>query len=99
MGMNVNDLNFRYEIDGENHWTPLRVFDDGSHTYIDLPKEATFREAPILLVQDGGQDRLVNYRLHGSRFVVDTLFDKAVLLTGVGSEQKKVTITRDEREG
>ncbi|AKH22406.1 P-type conjugative transfer protein TrbG [Sedimenticola thiotaurini] len=92
--MPVEDLNFEYEIDGESHWRPVRVFDDGSHTYIDLPHKAKHRDAPILLVNDAEQDRLVNYRMHGSRFIVDTLFDQAKLISGVGDNQQKVVIRR-----
>ena len=39
-------------------------------------------------------EALVNYRLQGDRFIVDQLFDKAMLIAGVGSKQTKVTITR-----
>ncbi len=96
IGMRIEDLNFKYAIAGESRWRPVRVFDDGTHTYIDLPRESKFRDAPILLVKDGKQDRLVNYRMHGERFVVDSLFDEAILISGVGSEQQKITITRRE---
>ncbi|PLY12874.1 MAG: P-type conjugative transfer protein TrbG [Sedimenticola sp.] len=96
IGMHIEDLNFKYTIEGDSHWRPVRVFDDGTHTYIDLPRESKFRDAPILLVKDGKQDRLVNYRMHGERFVVDSLFDEAVLISGVGSEQQKITIKRTE---
>lgn len=96
IGMHIEDLNFKYEIEGDSHWRPVRVFDDGTHTYIDLPRESKFRDAPILLVKDGKQDRLVNYRMRGERFVVDSLFDEAVLISGVGSEQQKITIKRTE---
>lgn len=37
---------------------------------------------------------MVNYRLQGDRYIVDALFDKAMLIAGVGSRQRRVTITR-----
>jgi len=37
---------------------------------------------------------MVNYRIQGLRYIVDSVFDKAVLLSGSGSSQEKVTITR-----
>jgi type IV secretory pathway VirB9-like protein len=37
---------------------------------------------------------LVNYRVQGDRYIVDTVFDKAILIAGVGSSQDRVTITR-----
>ncbi|MBN2907884.1 MAG: P-type conjugative transfer protein TrbG [Rhodobacteraceae bacterium] len=94
VGLSVDALNFAYDIEGESHWRPLRVFDDGVHTYIDLPREATHRDAPVLLVKDDGGDRLVNYRLKGARFIVDALFDEAVLISGVGRHQERVTVER-----
>ncbi|MES9904702.1 MAG: P-type conjugative transfer protein TrbG [Sedimenticola sp.] len=95
VGMSIKELNFSYEIVGESHWRPVRVFDDGSHTYIDLPREAKYRDAPILLVKDEGGERLVNYRMHGVRFIVDSLFDEAELISGVGSKQQKISIRRE----
>ncbi|MES9955798.1 MAG: P-type conjugative transfer protein TrbG [Sedimenticola sp.] len=94
VGMSVDDLNFAYSIEGKSPWLPVRVFDDGSHTYIDLPREAKHRDAPILLVKSGDEERLVNYRMHGERFIVDSLFDEAELLSGVGTNQQKVIIRR-----
>ena len=35
---------------------------------------------------------MVNYRVRGNYYVVDRLFDQAVLLAGVGREQDRVTI-------
>jgi type IV secretion system protein TrbG len=39
---------------------------------------------------------IVNYSVQGDRYIVDTLFDKAVLIAGVGSGQDRVTITRGQ---
>lgn len=93
-GMSVDALNFQYAIEGDTRWRPTRVFDDGTHTYIDLPNEAAARDIPILLVRNQAGDRLVNYRVKGTRFVVDGLFDEAVLVAGVGGDQEKVTLRR-----
>lgn len=92
--LSVDQLNFSYAIDGQTRWRPTRVFDDGTHTYIDLPDEAAARDAPILLVKNADGERLVNYRVKGTRFVVDGLFDEAVLVAGVGSNQEKITLRR-----
>jgi len=58
-------------------------------------------EAPSLLVvrKDGGiftdeETVLVNYRVQGDRYIVDSVFDKAILIAGVGSNQDRVTIQR-----
>lgn len=99
----LGDLSFEYEIDGSAPWKPVRVYTDGKKTIIEMPKTMNHRAAPVLLVvrDEGGlfDDRdtaMVNYRLQGSRFIVDTVFHKAVLISGVGDDQKRITITRSK---
>jgi len=44
-------LNFGYRVDGgKQYLRPLRVYDDGSKTYIQMRPELRHREAPVLLV-------------------------------------------------
>ena len=44
-------LNFNYRIDGDDvPWKPVRVFDDGTHVYIQMPQAMRVTEAPALLV-------------------------------------------------
>jgi type IV secretion system protein TrbG len=86
-------LNFAYEISGPNvPWKPLRAFDDGSHVYIQIAQGMKSSEAPALLISAGGGTQMVNYRLAGDYFVVDRLFDQALLVSGVGRQQDRVTI-------
>ena len=47
--------------------------------------------------KDGGlfsddEQMQVNYWLKGNRYIVDSIFDKAILVAGVGSNQDRVTI-------
>jgi len=102
-GEYLGDLDFNYEISGKAKWKPLRVFNDGVKTIIQLPKEMK-SEAPTLLVvrKDGGlftdaETVMVNYRLQGDRYIVDTIFDKAILIAGVGKGQDKITIKRVQK--
>jgi type IV secretion system protein VirB9 len=37
---------------------------------------------------------MVNYRVQDGRYIVDTLFEKAVLVAGVGIGQRKIAIER-----
>jgi len=87
-------LNFSYEVSGPNvPWKPMRAYDDGSHVFIQMGTGMTTNEAPALLIGSGGGTQMVNYRVvDGDCYVVDRLFDKAVLLSGVGREQDRVTI-------
>lgn len=97
----LGDLDFQYQIDGSIRWTPTRVYNDGKKTIIEMPYSMQQTETPTLLVirKEGGiftddDIQMVNYRLQGNRYIVDSVFDKAMLIAGVGSNQDKVTITR-----
>lgn len=90
-------LSFGYEIVGGQGlaWRPVRVFDDGQHVYIQMPAALQVSEAPALLVQGrGGEPALVNYRVRLPYYVVDRLFESAVLIVGAGRHQDRVTIRR-----
>lgn len=51
---------------------------------------------PILLARDArSHDLLVNYRVQGTTFTVDGVFDHLVLLLGVGKEQEVVDVRRN----
>ena len=100
-GEYLGDLFFDYEIDGSVAWKPVRVFNDGRKTIIEMPQAMQQTESPSLLVvrKDGGlftddETVIVNYRVQGNRYIVDTVFDKAILIAGVGRSQDRVTIQR-----
>ncbi|WP_258192403.1 P-type conjugative transfer protein TrbG [Nitrosospira multiformis] len=101
-GESLENQDFDYTIEGEAaRWKPLRVYNNGVKTIIQMPATMSQTEAPILLVvrKDGGfftdeESVQVNYRLRNGRFIVDGIFDKAILVAGVGSSQDRVTITR-----
>jgi P-type conjugative transfer protein TrbG len=90
----LDNLYFDYKLDGDAAYRPQQVFDDGAHTYLIYPNDGRFRELPTLLIQVNGKSELVNFRVDGSRYIVDRLFDKAILVVGVGKKQTRVTITR-----
>lgn len=100
-GEYLGDLSFDYDLDGSAQWKPVRVYNDGRKTIIEMPQTMNQTEAPTLLVvrKDGGlfsdpETVIVNYRLQNNRYIVDMVFDKAILIAGVGSSQDRVTITR-----
>ncbi len=93
--ISAKDLCFNYTITGTAKWRPLRVFNDGWKTYLQMPEIMKMYEAPVLLTMVQGEKNLVNYRLHGDLFIVDQLFYSAVLISGVGRDQTKITITRN----
>jgi P-type conjugative transfer protein TrbG len=90
--INPDDLRFSYEIasKGSYPWKPVRVFDDGKKTFIQMPKDMRVSEAPVLfLLEDGSEPLLTNYRVKGDYYIVDRLIEKAELRVG---PSKKVTI-------
>jgi type IV secretion system protein VirB9 len=90
----LDNLYFDYKLDGDVAFRPERVFDDGALTYLIYPNDGRFRELPTLLIVANGKSELVNFRVEGSRYIVDRLFDKAILVIGVGKKQTRVTIAR-----
>ena len=92
-------IDFSYDIEGKASWKPLRVYNDGKHTFIDFPADSFYADIPVLLsVATDGQQELVNYRVKGTQFKVDRVLDQAVLVSGVGSEQARVAISRREKD-
>ncbi|MCC2977113.1 P-type conjugative transfer protein TrbG [Sphingomonas sp. PL-96] len=85
----VEQLHFNYAISGDRPpWRPVRVFDDGTRTYIEFPASLASGEAPPLFVI--GTDRkaeLVNYRMRDRFYVVDRIFDAAELRLGLEKQQ------------
>ncbi|AZO12807.1 P-type conjugative transfer protein TrbG [Mesorhizobium sp. M3A.F.Ca.ET.080.04.2.1] len=96
-GVPAEQLNFSYSISGNAGWRPTRVYSDGQKTYIQFPRSLSGQDAPVLFVISGGQNRIVNYRMKGDMMVVDYHVDRAVLVSGVGWRQEKVTIRRGGR--
>lgn len=99
-GRNISQLDFSYRIEGDNvSWRPLRAYNDGIHTFIQFPNQMRSQSAPSLLTlaHDGSwfsspSKQIVNYRKEGDTYVVDQLFDRAVLVVGVGGGKQTVTI-------
>ncbi len=100
----LSNLDFNYDINGRAPWKPLRVFNDGVKTIIEMPPAMAQTEAPALLVvrrggsvKNANDTTIVNYRVQNGRYIVDQIFDQAVLVAGVGNRQQRITITRTGR--
>ncbi|MBC7152341.1 MAG: P-type conjugative transfer protein TrbG [Rhizobium sp.] len=96
-GVPAEQLNFSYSVSGRAGWRPTRVYSDGLKTYIQFPRSISGQDAPVLFVTSGGQNPIVNYRMKNDMMVVDYHIDRAVLVSGVGWKQEKVTIRRGGR--
>lgn len=95
-------LYFEYKIKSnagmfskEYAWTPVKAFNDGTKTYIQVNPQMKNNEAPALFVKDrDGNVNLVNYRLKNNYFIVDRLFETAELRNGT---DEIVTITKESK--
>ena len=93
-GVPADQLNFAFSVSGSARWRPTRIYSDGMKTYIQFPSTLAGQDAPVLFVISGGENRIVNYRMNGSMMVVDYYIDHAILVSGVGRSQQKITIRR-----
>ena len=102
----LGDLDFAYTVTGKAQWKPVRVYNDGMKTILEMPGTLHQQDAPTLLVvrKDGrllkkSDQVLVNYRLQRGRYIVDAVFDKAILIVGVGGNQEKVVVSKNQKRG
>ena len=100
-GNHVDDLDFNYQITGDSpSWRPVRVYTDGSRTYIQFPDSLENIASPSLaLLGDGNNansdvQTIVNYRENGDRYIVDRVIGRAALVSGNGPDSAKIVITR-----
>lgn len=96
--LNLKNLHFDYTVSLESGprpgWMPLQVFDDGSKTYIQFP--SGMQSAPLLYIgHSPNSDRIVNYRVEGNYYVVDSVIDKAQLRLG----QRSISVVQISRKG
>ena len=95
-GVPPEHLAFSYALNGSAPWKPKRVYSDGQKTYIQFPRILSGQDAPVLFVVSGGKNRIVNYRMKNDMMIVDYNVDKAILVSGVGWRQQKITIRRGD---
>jgi type IV secretion system protein VirB9 len=81
------------------------VYDDGARTWIDFPANVAAMDLPPLFVVTAEGAELVNYRVQGTRYMVDRVFDAAELRVGVRSpsvvriERGPAPVRRERRVG
>ncbi len=97
MGL-LEEVNFDYETKYKStrnyrpKWFPGRIFDDGFRTYIFIPNLDKTPIRPVIFSSDekGKEFHLVNYRVLGKYYIVDTVAERLVLTTQI--ENKKETV-------
>jgi len=93
--LSLDKIDFGYKVEGDDaRFKPLRVFNDGTRVFLQMPESMKSDEAPVLLLMDrDDKPLLVNYRVKDTYYIVDKLFDRAMLVVGTDGSQSKVTIT------
>lgn len=94
-------LDFEYTVTGcpRCAWRPLRVYNDGQRTILQMGPGLRQGDVPALLVQTRQGETLVNYRIQGDRYIVDRVFERAWLVLGVGRRQDRVVVERRRGAG
>jgi type IV secretion system protein VirB9 len=113
--LNVANLDFRWKsacASKDSSWfssapscegiKPTRVFDDGVHTYVQMPASLsdTTGLPTIMASNTAGQPAVLNFRFKGGYYVIDGVPAKILLVAGNGngSEQKIVELTHETAE-
>jgi P-type conjugative transfer protein TrbG len=78
-------LSFTYRWNSDRHiaWSPVAVYDDGTHVYVRLPDGARHTDLPILLLeQDDNTTSLLPYLMANDTYIADRIFSRAILRAG-----------------
>jgi type IV secretion system protein VirB9 len=95
--LNLANANFNYKLDYDSwskpSWYPVRVFDDGKRTWIELPQGTDSKNIPTVLIQtDSGQDTKYQQSYYSPYILIEGVFGQAKLISGVGGDQVQVDI-------
>lgn len=88
-------LNFEYSITGDIEARPIRVYDDGTKTFIEFSKEITkgIKPLPDLYIKYQGEEEIIHVDAPlGYRYDVPFLIDEVVLISGIGWKAKKAYV-------
>lgn len=89
----IDKLDFNYRMSGDRGLQPVRVFNDGTHTYLQMPQGMS--DIPVLFaVGNDGGNTLINYRFTGQYYVVDGVPASIALVSGSGKHQRRAVISR-----
>lgn len=80
--MNVEDLDFAYEVSGDGNDKISMVFSDGDQTYLKF-KKVPKKQLPVFIRQKGHKEMsLVNYTIKDNYFIIEKVFDIAQIKDG-----------------
>lgn len=95
-------LDFKYKSKvakgGDKSFLPEQVFDNGSKTFIKLPKKVASNNYPVLYITENKTSSLVNFRIKDDYIIIDRLFDKAQLVMDKQVVMIKRTVKRGQAD-
>ena len=96
-GIDPTTLHMNYHIECHGaRFCPSWVADDGHKTYILLPRGLEAIGLPSLFIEQAGEKQLVNYNTSKlPYYIVERVFDRAVLQSGTTADAQQVVITRE----
>jgi P-type conjugative transfer protein TrbG len=95
--VNTMDINTNYTFTGDTPaWKPVQVYDDGNKTFIKMPKLADRMTLPIIWVlTPNGHKEPLNARYSHPYYILDGLYQKVFLISGVNKHKVEVTINNN----
>lgn len=92
-GMDPASLDFDYLVKADDGATkPVRVFSSAGHTYIQMPPDLSYSDAPAIFAITNNEQQLANFRLVGAYYVIDGIPAEIKLVLGASSHAKTVDI-------
>lgn len=81
------DYKMSYSVFKKPYWLPVRVYDDGKHTYIVMNETVLHMTSPVLF---NHKNERINYSVHKNVIVINELIEKVTMRVG----REKVTIKK-----
>ena len=78
---------------------PVRIFAGGGHTYLQMPPDMKYTDAPAVFNVTNGQTELMNSRLVHGYYIIDGLPQTFKLVVGVGKDVRSVTCRHGQAGG
>ena len=95
--INIENIKYDYKITGDQKlsWYPTSVFEDGNKVFIRMSDQVDRSQLPVFMTIDrSGQTEVVNYRYFKPYYVVDTIFEKGVLILGTDKYKQIIKLIR-----
>lgn len=94
------NFDFSCKLDDDNKGIkPVRVFAGGGHTYLQMPPDMKYGDAPAVFNMANDKTELINSRLVNNYFIIDGMPAKFKLAIGVGDDAHSTTCEHNTHNG